>query len=163
MLVLTRRINESIVINGDIVVTVLEVGRNGQVRLGIEAPRHYQIYRRELWLEIEQENRIALASTLTDATTPAPSHDSVSKNGIPTDEPTPTGGSRRSWKLPLPRANPLYCDDRRALQFDVIVRRLGVGESLKLGGRNLVPGHEALGKILRRFELRGFLGWAKNF
>lgn len=29
MLVLTRRINESIVINGDIVVTVLEVGRNG--------------------------------------------------------------------------------------------------------------------------------------
>ena len=52
MLVLTRRINESIVINGDIVVTVLEVGRNGQVRLGIEAPRHYQIYRKELWLEI---------------------------------------------------------------------------------------------------------------
>jgi carbon storage regulator len=62
MLVLTRRINESIVINGDIVVTVLEVGRNGQVRLGIEAPRHYQVYRRELWQEIERENREALAS-----------------------------------------------------------------------------------------------------
>ena len=65
MLVLTRRINESIVINGDIVLTVLEVGRNGQVRLGIDAPRHYQIYRRELWLEIEQENRTALASALS--------------------------------------------------------------------------------------------------
>jgi carbon storage regulator len=94
MLVLTRRINESIVINGDIVVTVLEVGRNGQVRLGIEAPRHYQIYRRELWLEIEQENRIALASALTDAT--APAGGSPEKNGTPTDEPTPTGGSRKT-------------------------------------------------------------------
>lgn len=99
MLVLTRRINESIVINGDIVVTVLEVGRNGQVRLGIEAPRHYQIYRKELWLEIEQENRNALASALTDvgaqvAATPAPP--APEHNGKPTDEPTPTGGSRRS-------------------------------------------------------------------
>ena len=91
MLVLTRRINESIVINGDIVVTVLEVGRNGQVRLGIDAPRHYQIYRRELWLEIEQENRNALASALSDgndAQAPA-------APATPKDEPTPTG-SRRS-------------------------------------------------------------------
>lgn len=94
MLVLTRRINESIVINGDIVVTVLEVGRNGQVRLGIEAPRHYQIYRRELWLEIEQENRNALASALTDATAGAPP--APETNGAPKDEPTPTGGSRKT-------------------------------------------------------------------
>jgi carbon storage regulator len=98
MLVLTRRINESLVINGDIVVTVLEVGRNGQVRLGIEAPRHYQIYRRELWLEIEQENRNALASALKDVTAPAPVSDreSTGKDGTPTDEPTPTGGSRKT-------------------------------------------------------------------
>ncbi len=95
MLVLTRRINESIVINGDIVVTVLEVGRNGQVRLGIEAPRHYQIYRRELWLEIEQENRNALASALTDATAGTTSPPSE-KSGTPKDEPTPTGGSRKT-------------------------------------------------------------------
>jgi carbon storage regulator len=71
MLVLTRKLNESIVINGDIVVTLLEVGRNGQVRLGIDAPRHYQIYRRELWLEIEQENRQALASALDPTSAPA--------------------------------------------------------------------------------------------
>lgn len=96
MLVLTRRINESIVINGDIVVTVLEVGRNGQVRLGIEAPRHYQIYRKELWLEIEQENRNALASALTDAGTQAPAAATPEHSGKPKDEPTPTGGSRRS-------------------------------------------------------------------
>ena len=62
MLVLTRRINESIVIDSDIVITVLEVGRNGQVRIGIDAPRHHQVYRRELWLEIQRENRDALAS-----------------------------------------------------------------------------------------------------
>lgn len=97
MLVLTRRINESIVINGDIVLTVLEVGRNGQVRLGIDAPRHYQIYRRELWLEIEQENRTALASALngTDgqgAAVPEPSTiaaENPAKN-TPGD-PTPVG------------------------------------------------------------------------
>jgi carbon storage regulator len=95
MLVLTRRINESIVINGDIVVTVLEVGRNGQVRLGIEAPRHYQIYRKELWLEIEQENRNALASALTDAGAQGVPPVSGTPDGKPADEPTPTGGSRR--------------------------------------------------------------------
>lgn len=97
MLVLTRRLNESIVINGDIVVTVLEVGRNGQVRLGIEAPRHYQIYRRELWLEIEQENRNALASALTGAGAPLPTTlPSPEKDGKTKDEPTPIGGIRRS-------------------------------------------------------------------
>lgn len=99
MLVLTRRLNESIVINGDIVVTVLEVGRNGQVRLGIEAPRNYQIYRRELWLEIEQENRKALASTATDTvadTKAAPPAAPPEKLNLPKDEPTPTGGSRRT-------------------------------------------------------------------
>lgn len=96
MLVLTRRINESIVINGDIVLTVLEVGRNGQVRLGIDAPRHYQIYRRELWLEIEQENRTALASALngTDgSSTAVPESSPISTNTTKKfhDEPTPVG------------------------------------------------------------------------
>ena len=92
MLVLTRRINESLVINGDIVVTVLEVARNGQVRIGIDAPRHYQVYRRELWLEIQRENRDALASTANaeaiDLGLPAkhPGGD-----GRPVDTPNPTG------------------------------------------------------------------------
>jgi len=93
MLVLTRRLNESIVINGDILITELEVGRNGQVRLGIDAPRHYQVYRRELWLEIEQENKLALASALDPkATSAAPT---AASNATPkvdvTAEPTPTG------------------------------------------------------------------------
>ena len=59
MLVLTRKPNESIVIDGNITVTVLDVAKNGTVRLGITAPRHHQIYRPELFLEIQAENRTA--------------------------------------------------------------------------------------------------------
>jgi carbon storage regulator len=59
MLVLARRPNEQIVINGEVFITILGVGRGGQVRLGISAPPHVQIYRHELWVQIEQENRSA--------------------------------------------------------------------------------------------------------
>jgi carbon storage regulator len=61
VLVLTRKLNESIVIDGVITITVLEVSRNGSVRLGIEAPRHHQVYRQELALAIQAENRSAAA------------------------------------------------------------------------------------------------------
>jgi carbon storage regulator len=57
MLVLTRKVNESIVIDGCIRVKVVGV-RNGQVRLGIEAPEHIRIFREELCntaQEAEQE------------------------------------------------------------------------------------------------------------
>lgn len=57
MLILTRRSGEKLVIDGDIVLTVLEVGRGGQVRLGIEAPRSHRILRGELLDEISAENR----------------------------------------------------------------------------------------------------------
>ncbi len=59
MLVLARRLNERIVLGGDIVITVLEVGR-GQVRLGIEAPRECRILRGELIVEVQDENRQAI-------------------------------------------------------------------------------------------------------
>ncbi len=62
MLVLARKLNESIVIDGVITVTVLEITRHGTVRLGITAPRHHQVYREELFLEIQAENRSATAS-----------------------------------------------------------------------------------------------------
>lgn len=57
MLILTRRQGEKIVIDGDIIVTVLEVGRGGQVRLGIDAPRQHRILRFELLEEVRTENR----------------------------------------------------------------------------------------------------------
>jgi carbon storage regulator len=60
VLVLTRKPNQSIVIDGTITITVLEVAANGTVKLGIDAPRHHQIYRQELFLQIQAENRLAV-------------------------------------------------------------------------------------------------------
>ncbi|WP_165227784.1 carbon storage regulator CsrA [Aquisphaera insulae] len=47
MLVLSRKLNEKIVIDGGIVVTVVKI-EGGQVRLGIEAPRHVKVFREEI-------------------------------------------------------------------------------------------------------------------
>lgn len=47
MLVLSRKVNEKIVIDGGIVITVVKV-EGGQVRLGIEAPSDVKVYREEL-------------------------------------------------------------------------------------------------------------------
>ena len=47
MLVLSRKTNEKIVIDGGIVVTVVKI-EGGQVRLGIDAPRHIKVFRQEI-------------------------------------------------------------------------------------------------------------------
>ena len=63
MLVLTRKVGESIQINDDVRVTVIEVkGKN--IRLGIEAPKTTKVYREEVFLKIKQENKTS-ASTPT--------------------------------------------------------------------------------------------------
>ena len=56
MLVLSRKKNEQIVIGEDIVVTLVEVGR-AHVRLGIEAPRHVPVHRKEVYeaLKLDRE------------------------------------------------------------------------------------------------------------
>ena len=58
MLVLSRRINESIQIGTDIEIMVIDV-RGDVVRLGITAPQATQIWRKELWDVIVEENRVA--------------------------------------------------------------------------------------------------------
>ncbi|CAM1381616.1 carbon storage regulator CsrA [Fretibacterium fastidiosum] len=58
MLVLSRRINESIQIGTDVEVMVIDV-RGDVVRLGITAPQATQIWRKELWDVIVAENRVA--------------------------------------------------------------------------------------------------------
>ncbi len=58
MLVLSRRKEESIIINDDIEITVLDI-QNDQVRIGIKAPRHVSVHRKEIYLEIMEENRKA--------------------------------------------------------------------------------------------------------
>lgn len=58
MLILTRKLGESITIGDDIKVTVLGVyGR--QVRLGVEAPSKVVVHREEVYLKIKEENRKA--------------------------------------------------------------------------------------------------------
>lgn len=62
MLILTRKIGESIIINDNIQITIVDV-KSDQVRIGIEAPKNITIYRREIYEEIQKENRRA-AQTL---------------------------------------------------------------------------------------------------
>jgi carbon storage regulator len=61
MLILTRRPGERVVIGDNILVTVMGVSGH-TVRLGIEAPEGISIYREEIWLAVEEENRAAAAA-----------------------------------------------------------------------------------------------------
>ncbi len=58
MLVLSRKIGESLVIGDDITVTVLDVQR-GQVRIGIDAPKHVRVDRQEMRARIDHEKIMA--------------------------------------------------------------------------------------------------------
>lgn len=58
MLVITRRPEQSIIIDGKIEVTILSIGKDG-VRLGIKAPREVQVHRHEVFEAIVEANRIA--------------------------------------------------------------------------------------------------------
>jgi len=64
MLVLTRKVNQSIIIGDDVEVVVLEV-RGEQVRLGIRAPTKVTVHRKEIYEQIQEENRQA-AKTRTE-------------------------------------------------------------------------------------------------
>jgi len=57
MLVLSRKKNESIIINDHIVVTVVEI-RGDKVRLGIEAPKDVSVHRREVYEAIQNQLKV---------------------------------------------------------------------------------------------------------
>ena len=54
MLVLTRRLEQSVMIGDDVKVTVVEI-RGDQVRLGFDAPRGLPVHRQEIWLQLKAE------------------------------------------------------------------------------------------------------------
>ena len=62
MLILSRKVNEKVVIGEDITVSIIEV-RGDQVRIGIDAPKKVKVFRQEVFDAIKAENKAASQST----------------------------------------------------------------------------------------------------
>lgn len=58
MLALSRKKDEAIIINNNIEITVIEV-KGDQVKLGISAPKSVPVYRKEVYLQIQEANKAA--------------------------------------------------------------------------------------------------------
>jgi len=63
MLILSRKINEKIMIGDDISVSIIEI-RGDQVRLGVDAPKSIKVYRQEVFDAIKAENKVAAQSAI---------------------------------------------------------------------------------------------------
>jgi len=80
MLILSRKLNESIVIDGRIIVRVMRV-EGDVVKLGIEAPSDVPVHRQEVYAEIQRNNREALTSGRPKAPKIPLNSETGSKNG----------------------------------------------------------------------------------
>ena len=63
MLALSRRKNEAIVIDNNIEITILEV-KGDQVKIGINAPKEVPVYRKEVYMQIQESNKEAVNLSL---------------------------------------------------------------------------------------------------
>ncbi|HOM87606.1 MAG TPA: carbon storage regulator CsrA, partial [Spirochaetota bacterium] len=63
MLVLARKINESIMIGDDVEIVIIDI-KGDQVKLGIKAPKTISVHRKEIYDEIQKENIAAMKSQL---------------------------------------------------------------------------------------------------
>lgn len=61
MLALSRKQGESIMIGSDIEITVLEV-KGEQIKIGISAPKSIPVYRKEIYIQIQEANKETVAS-----------------------------------------------------------------------------------------------------
>ena len=61
MLALSRKKNEALVINNNIEITVLEI-KGEQVKLGISAPKEVPVYRKEVYVQIQEANTEAVST-----------------------------------------------------------------------------------------------------
>lgn len=62
MLALSRKKDESIIINNDIEITILEV-KGDQVKIGVTAPKSVPIYRKEIYIQMQESNKEAAQLT----------------------------------------------------------------------------------------------------
>lgn len=62
MLILSRKINEKIMIGEDITLSIIEI-RGDQVKIGVDAPKSVKVFRQEVYEAIKNENRAAATST----------------------------------------------------------------------------------------------------
>ncbi|MCC5814306.1 MAG: carbon storage regulator CsrA [Leptospira sp.] len=58
MLVLARRVNQSIMIGDDVEIVLVDI-KGDQVKIGIKAPKNVSVHRTEVYQEIQEENKIA--------------------------------------------------------------------------------------------------------
>lgn len=63
MLILSRKKDESIIIDDNIEIKVIGI-EDGKVRLGISAPKNIEIHRREVYLQIQEENKKAASGKI---------------------------------------------------------------------------------------------------
>ncbi len=66
MLALSRKKNEAIVINNNVEITVLEI-KGDQVKIGISAPKEVPVYRKEVYVQIQEANKEAMNVVSTEA------------------------------------------------------------------------------------------------
>lgn len=66
MLALSRKKGEAIIVNNNIEITILEV-KGEQVKIGITAPKEVPVYRKEVYLQIQEANREAMEVSGMDA------------------------------------------------------------------------------------------------
>lgn len=60
MLALSRKKNEAIIIDNNIEITILEV-KGDQVKIGINAPKEVPVYRKEVYMQIQESNKEAVS------------------------------------------------------------------------------------------------------
>ena len=60
MLALSRKKNEALIVNNNIEITVLEI-KGEQVKLGISAPKEVPVYRKEVYVQIQEANQEAVS------------------------------------------------------------------------------------------------------
>jgi carbon storage regulator len=65
MLILTRKLGESIIIDENVQISVIEINKNN-IKIGVNAPKELTIYREEVFLKIKEENSQSSSSGMID-------------------------------------------------------------------------------------------------